>query len=140
MKSDFDTFAEKLQEEIIEDVRRHYSETVIDNWMHPRNLGKIEKPDGYARITGPCGDTMEFFLTITSNIIKECRFLTDGCGTSIACGSIVTELAKGKELNQAVGITQEIVLKTCGGLPPDDEHCAILASNTLIEAIRNYKR
>ncbi|MBA7621587.1 Iron-sulfur cluster assembly scaffold protein IscU [subsurface metagenome] len=108
--------------------------------MHPRNLGKIEKPDSYARITGPCGDTMEFFLTIKSNIIKECRFLTDGCGTSIACGSIVTELAKGKELNQAVGITQEIVLKTCGGLLPDDEHCALLASNTLIEAIRNYKR
>ncbi|MCK4233143.1 iron-sulfur cluster assembly scaffold protein [candidate division WOR-3 bacterium] len=140
MSSDFEKFAERLQEEILEDARKHYTEIVIDNWMHPRNLGKIENPDGYGKVTGSCGDTMEFFLTIKSNIIKECRFLTDGCGTSIACGSIVTELAKGKELNQAVGITQEIVLKTCGGLLPDDEHCALLASNTLIEAIRNYKR
>ena len=140
MKSDFDEFAEKLQEEVLEDARKRYSETVIDHWLHPRNLGKIENPDGYGKVTGSCGDTMEFFLTIKRNIIKECRFLTDGCGTSIACGSIVTELAKGKELNQAVGITQEVVLKTCGGLQLDDEHCALLASNTLIEAIRNYKR
>ena len=94
MKSDFDTFAEKLQEEILEDVRKYYSEMVIDHWMHPRNLKKIEEPEGYSRITGPCGDTMEISLTIKDDKITDCCFRTDGCGTSIACGSIVTELAK----------------------------------------------
>ena len=140
MKSDFDTFAEKLQEEIVEDVRKHYSEMVVDYWMHPRNLGKIEVPDGYARITGSCGDTMEIFLMIKGTMIRNCCFLTDGCGTAIACGGIVTELAKEKKVSEAKEITQDVILKTCGGLPPESEHCALLASNTLIEAIKDYER
>ncbi|MCK4576070.1 iron-sulfur cluster assembly scaffold protein [candidate division WOR-3 bacterium] len=140
MKSDFDNFAEKLQEEILEDVRKHYSKVVIDNWMHPRNMGRMEDPDGYGRVTGPCGDTMEIFISVKKGKIIDCKFVTDGCGTSIACGSIVTELAKGKSLDKAKEINQTVALETCGGLPPDDEHCALLSSNTLIEAIRNYER
>jgi len=139
MKPDFDKFAEKLQEEILEDARKHYSETVIDNWMHPRNMGRIEEPDGYGKVKGSCGDTMEFFLMIKSNVIKECCFLTDGCGTSIACGNIVAELAKGKKIDMAKKITRDVALKECGGLPPEDEHCALLASTTLAEAIENYE-
>jgi len=140
MKSNFDKFAEQLQEEILQDARKHYSKTIIDHWLHPRNLGRIDKPDGYGKITGSCGDTMEFFLTVENNIIKKCNFLTDGCGTSIACGSIVTELAKGKDINEAKKITQDVVLGTCGGLPPEDEHCALLASNTLNQAIEKFEK
>ncbi len=126
MKSDFDTFAEKLQEEIFEDVRKHYSEIVVDHWMHPRNFGNLENPDGYARITGPCGDTMEIFLAIEGNKITNCRFLTDGCGTTITCGSIVNELAKGKKVSEAKGITRSVILKACGGLPPENEHWVLI--------------
>lgn len=139
MKPDFDKFAEQLQEEILQDARKHYSETVIDHWMNPRNLGRIENPDGYGKITGSCGDAMEFFLIIENNKITKCHFLTDGCGTSIACGSIVTELAKGKDINEAKKITQDVVLGTCGGLPPEDEHCALLASDTLAAALKHYE-
>ena len=108
--------------------------------MHPRNLKKIEEPEGYSRITGPCGDTIEISLTIKDNKITDCCFGTDGCGTSIACGSIVTELAKGKKLNDAKKITQEVILKKCGGLPAENEHCALLASTTLLDAIEYYEK
>lgn len=140
MKSDFDKFAEQLQEEVFRDARRHYSEMVVNHWLHPRNIGKIKNPDGYGKVTGSCGDTMEMFLTIENNKITKCKFLTDGCGTSIACGSITTELAKGKDIKEAKKITQNVVLKTCGGLPPEDEHCALLASDTLLVAIKNYEK
>ncbi len=140
MKSVFDEFSDKLQEEVLEDIRKNYSETVIDHWMHPRNFGSLAQPDGFARITGNCGDTMQIFLAIKNKRITDCRYLTDGCGTSIACGSIVTELAKGKSLDDAKNISHVAVLESCDGLPPENEHCALLASNTLIEAIRNYER
>ena len=139
MKSDFDTFAEKLQEEILEDARKDYSEIVIDNWMNPKNMGIIDEPDGYGKVRGSCGDTMEFFIKVDNNRIKMCNFMTDGCGTSIACGSIVSELAKGKKIDMAKKITSDVVLKKCGGLPPEDEHCALLASDTLLEAIKNHE-
>ncbi len=139
MKSDFDTFAEKLQEEVLEDARRHYSETVIDHWMNPRNPGKIENPDGYGKIRGSCGDTMEFFLTVENNTIKKCSFLTDGCGTSIACASIVTGHVRGKDIEEAKKVTPQVILQICGGLPPDDEHCAFLASDTLAAALKHYE-
>ena len=139
MKSDFDKFAEEIQGDIIDNARKRYSEIVIDHWLHPRNFGKLEKADAYGRITGPCGDTMEIFLYIKDNKIVDCHFLSDGCGTSVVCGSIVTELAKGKTIKEAKEISKGSVLKACGGLPKEDEHCALLASNTLIEAIENYE-
>jgi nitrogen fixation NifU-like protein len=138
-RSDFSSFAEQLQREIIDEARKNYSEIVVDHWLHPRNFGKIEDPDGYGRMTGPCGDTMEIFLTVEDGAIAQCAYFTDGCGTTIACGSIVTELARGRSIEEGKAVTQAFVLKTCGGLPSDDEHCALLASNTLMEAIAFYE-
>lgn len=140
MESDFDNFAEKLQEEVIEDVRNHYSEVVINNWMNPEHMGRIENPDGYGKIKGSCGDTMQFFINIDKDKISECKFITDGCGTSIACGNIVAGLAEGKRLDVAKEINSDMVLKKCGGLPPEDEHCALLAYTTLTEAIEFYEK
>lgn len=137
--SNFNEFAKRLQQEILDEVKREYSKTVIEHWQHPRNFGRIEDPDGYGRMTGPCGDTMEIFLTVDGAVISQCTFRTDGCGTSIACGSITTELARGKTIEEAKGINQESILKTCGGLPPEDVHCTLLASNTLLEAIALYE-
>jgi nitrogen fixation NifU-like protein len=139
MSSEIDKFVEQLQGEITEEEKATFSGIVIDRFMNPRNLGGILEPDGYARITGICGDTLEIYLKIRDENIAECLFLTDGCGPTIACGSIVTELASGKNIQEAKGISQDIVLEACGGLPESHTHCAMLAAYTLGEAIREYE-
>ncbi|MBN1160496.1 MAG: iron-sulfur cluster assembly scaffold protein [Dehalococcoidales bacterium] len=114
-----------------------YSETVVDHTLNPRNLGSFPDADGYANITGPCGDTMEMWLKLDGNIIIKAGFITDGCGTTIASGSMVTEIVKDKSLAEALKISQKDVLDALGGLPEESEHCALLASNTLKAAIRD---
>ncbi len=115
-----------------------YSETVVDHIMDPRNLGSIEKADGFARITGPCGDTMKIWLTVEEGAISEARFMTDGCGTSIASGSMVTELVRGKSIDEAHKVSMQDVLNALDGLPQDNLHCALLAADTLKQAVKDY--
>ena len=130
--------ADRLEADIMEQARRTYSATVIDHAMNPRNIGTMEDADGHARFTGPCGDTMEIFLKIANDIIAGVSFITDGCGTSIASGSMVTELAKSKHVQKAYRISQKDVLENLGGLPEEDEHCALLAASTMRLAIHDY--
>lgn len=132
-------FAEKLQEKIMQDLRRIYSAKVINHWQRPINWGIMNNADGYGKITGPCGDTMEMSIKVKNNKIIKCTFDTDGCGTTIACGSIVTEMVKGKTIKEARKITQNKVLQFCGGLPAEDKHCVLLAANTLQKAIDDYE-
>jgi nitrogen fixation NifU-like protein len=120
------------------EVSEVYSGTVIDRARHPRNLGALEGANGFARITGSCGDTMEIWLKVRDGVINEATFVTDGCGTSIASGSMVTELAQGKTVGEALRIEQCDVLDALGGLPGYSRHCALLAANTLKEAIKDY--
>ena len=134
MTSEFD----ELQELIIADARKIYSETVINHFMNPRNLGDMDDADGFAKVTGPCGDTMELWLKVKNGTIAHATFMTDGCGTSIASGSMDTEIAKGKSVSEARKISQQDVLSALGGLPEESEHCALLAANTLKEAMRDY--
>ena len=129
---------DELQAMVTADARQIYSETVIDHAMNPRNLGEMADNDGFARVTGPCGDTMEMWLKVTDGMIIQATFYTDGCGTSIASGSMVTEMAKGKSIIEAQKISQQNVLDALGGLPDESEHCALLAANTLNAAIRDY--
>jgi nitrogen fixation protein NifU and related proteins len=129
---------EGLQQFILADARSVYCETVIDHAMNPRNAGVMKDADGFAGLTGSCGDTMEIWLRISGDTITDISFMTDGCGTSIASGSMVTEMAKGKVISDARQITQHQVLDALGGLPRESEHCALLASNTLRAAIRDY--
>ena len=129
---------EQLQELVINEMRENYSEIVIDHVMNPRNVGNMDNASGFARITGPCGDTMEIWLKVRDATITESTFMTDGCGTTIAAGSIVTELAKGKTVIQAHKISQQDVLSALGGLPEENQHCALLAANTMREAIKDY--
>ncbi|MBN2026662.1 MAG: iron-sulfur cluster assembly scaffold protein [Actinobacteria bacterium] len=121
-----------------EEMRRTYSEAAIDHAMNPRNMGRLKDADGWARYTGPCGDTMEIWIRTSSDEIEEARFFTDGCGTSMASGSMVTELATGKSIDEALEIGQEDVLDALGGLPEENEHCALLAATTLKLAIGDY--
>ncbi|MBU1205957.1 MAG: iron-sulfur cluster assembly scaffold protein [Proteobacteria bacterium] len=134
MASELDKIAEELQKE----AWAGYTEVVIDHAQNPRNVGSIQNADGVAMITGPCGDTMEIWLGVREDVIKEARFWTDGCGTSIASGSMVTELAKGKTIREAMRITQKDVLDALGGLPEESQHCALLAADTLREAVKDY--
>jgi len=134
MTSGFD----ELQELIMADMRKVYSETVIDHAMNPRNVGDMGNADGLARVTGSCGDTMEIWLKVRDDSVADATFWTDGCGASIASGSMVTELVKEKSIPQAQKVTQQDVLNALGGLPEESIHCALLAANTLKEAIKDY--
>ena len=129
---------EKFEELIKQEMRKIYSEAVIEYSMNPRNLGELEDPDGFARVTGPCGDTMSVWLKVNGDTIINASFMTDGCGTTIASGSMVTEMAKGKRITEAQKISQQNVLDALGGLPDESKHCALLAANTLKEAVRDY--
>lgn len=134
MSSDFD----ELQEMVMADAHEIYSDTVIDHAMQPRNIGEIRDASGFARITGPCGDTMEMWVRVSNDVITGVRFMTDGCGPSIASGSMVTEMVKGKNINGVLEIDQDDVLSSLGGLPEESEHCALLAASTIKAAIRDY--
>jgi len=116
------------------------SSIVIDHMTSPRNWGIMSQNDGYGRVTGPCGDTMEISLRVIDNQVVKCTYDTDGCGTTLSCGSIVTEIATGKSIVQAKRIDQQTILTYCRGLPKANEHCALLAANTLQEAIQDYER
>jgi nitrogen fixation NifU-like protein len=119
-------------------VGNEYSETVIAHLREPRNVGAIPKADGQATVTGPCGDTMAIWLRVHHDRIQQATFWTDGCGTTIAAGSMITELVKGKGVGQALGVAQQHVLDALGGLPEDSVHCALLAANTMHAAVRDY--
>ena len=134
MASELDKMAEELQKE----VWAGYSEVVIDHAQNPRNVGSIPNANGFAVVTGSCGDTMEIWLKVRDGIIRQATFWTDGCGTSIAAGSMVTELAKEKTITSALRITQQDVLDALNGLPEESVHCALLAANTLKEAAKDY--
>jgi len=121
-----------------EDMKEVYSEIAFDYATNPRNLGDMEDADGFAKITGPCGDTMQIWLKINDGIITGAAFTTDGCGNAIASCSMVTELAKGKSVFESKKIGDQDILSALGGLPEEGEHCALLASNTLKAAIRDY--
>jgi len=129
---------QKFEELIKQEMRKIYSEAVVEHSMNPKNLGELEDASAFARVTGPCGDTMSIWLRINGASIFNASFTTDGCGTTIASGSMVTEMVKGKSIGEAQKITQRDVLNTLGGLPQESEHCALLAANTLKAAIRDY--
>jgi nitrogen fixation NifU-like protein len=129
---------EQFEELIKQEMRKIYSEAAIEHSMNPRNLGELENADGFAKVLGSCGDTMEIWLRVNNGTISDLGFLTDGCGTSIASGSMVTELAKGKSIAEAHKISPKDVLDALGGLPEESQHCALLAANTLKAAIKDY--
>lgn len=130
--------SDDLERLVMEDMRGSYTEVVIDHALHPRNVGSMPNADGFASVTGPCGDTMEIWLRLKDNRVAEATFRTDGCGTSIAAGSMVTELANGRSIAEVLRVSQQDVLNALGGLPEESIHCALLAANALKEATKDY--
>jgi len=138
MAQEFDEEFKEVEQSVMEEMKKVYSEKTIDHFLNPRNLGEIPAPDGFGRVTGPCGDTMEIYLNVRDGKVSNASFWTDGCGTSIASGSMVTEMAKRMNIGEAQRISQHDVLAALDGLPEESEHCALLAANTLKEAIKDY--
>ena len=118
-----------------------YSEKVIDHFTNPRNVGVIEDADGVGRIGNPvCGDMMEMSVKIDDNVISDIKFRTFGCGAAIATSSIATELIKGKEIDEALELTNRAIAEALGGLPPVKMHCSVLAADALKMALADYYR
>lgn len=140
MTDTLDRWVSELQETMLSEAEELYSPQVIERWRSPRNWGTMEKPDGFSKITGPCGDTMQISLKVQDNHITEIRYITTGCATSIASGSMATELAQSKSLEEAQNIDQATILEALGGLPEESEHCALLASNVLQAAVEDYRK
>ena len=138
MSDEFDRFAQELQEQIFEETRVDYGDIAFERWMNPLYMGKIDAPDGYGSLTGSCGDTIQIFLKFENGKVKEASFLTDGCGSSAVCGSFAAEMAIGKNPDELVEVTGELILNILGGFPKKDEHCAFLAGNAVQEALNDY--
>jgi nitrogen fixation NifU-like protein len=132
---DFERWVELLQAEILRREQEMFSARVLAEARDPKNLGAILDPDGRAAVTGPCGDTMEIFLRVNGSRIEEAAFLTDGCGPTVACGSLVTQMVEGKTLEEATTLEAADLILALDGLPPEHIHCATLAVNTLQQAI-----
>ncbi len=117
-----------------------YSKTVMDHFRNPRNVGVIEKPDGIGEVGNPiCGDMMTIYLRIKDNIIEDIKFQTFGCGSAIAVSSMLTEIAKGKSIEEAKKITNKDVAEALEGLPKNKLHCSNLGADALHMAIKNYE-
>ena len=128
-----------------------YGEKVMDHFTHPRNVGEIKNADGVGETGNPtCGDIMKIFLKIGKRqiangekfeeYIEDIKFQTFGCGAAVATSSMVTEMVKGKTLDEAEKISNATVAEALGGLPPVKMHCSNLAANALHEAIKNYRK
>src|SRR4030066_248772 len=117
-----------------------YSKKVMEHFMHPRNVGVIDNPDGYGKVGNPvCGDLMEIFIKVKDDIITDIKFRTFGCGSAIATSSMATEMAKGMHVDQAMKPPRNDVATELEGLPPVKMHCSNLAADALHEAIKDYK-
>ena len=136
-ETDFDRLVAELQQQIIEQEQALYSAKVIEESRNPSNLGRTAEPDAYGIVHGWCGDTMEVYLRLNGARIREATFMPDGCGPSVACGSMLTTMARGMSLEEAGQTTPQDLLAALGGLPEESVHCAELAVSTLREAIAN---
>ena len=117
-----------------------YSEKVMDHFTNPRNVGELEDPDGVGRVGNPtCGDIMEFQIKVNDGHISDVKFRTFGCGAAIAVSSMVSEMAKGKSLDEAMKITNKMVASELDGLPKNKLHCSNLGADALHKAIEDYK-
>ncbi len=118
-----------------------YTEKLLDHFKNPRNMGRIENPDGIGKVGNPvCGDVMWIYIKVKDNKIEDIKFETFGCGAAIATSSVITELAKGKTIEEAEKITNQDVIDVLEGLPPIKKHCSLLAEQGLRAAIEDYRK
>jgi len=120
---------------------RVYSEQVMEHFRNPRNVGEIKDADGVGKVGNPvCGDIMELSIKVKDGRIDDAKFRTFGCGAAIATSSMVTELVKGKTIEEALEVSNKAVVEALGGLPPVKMHCSVLAEQALRSAIEDYRK
>lgn len=117
-----------------------YSEKVMDHFMNPRNVGKIEDADGIGEVgNAKCGDIMKIYIKVENDIITDVKFNTFGCGSAIASSSMATEMIKGKPVDEALELTNKAVAEALDGLPAHKLHCSVLAEEAIKAAIEDYR-
>ena len=137
--TDFELMVARLRQEIAEQERAIYSAKVLDEAHHPSNVGRMSEPDAYGKVRSWCGDAMEFYLRLNGDRIEEVKFMTDGCGPTLASGNTLARLVEGRTLEEASAVTLEEVIEALDGLPKESVHCAELAVSTLQNAIFNWR-
>ena len=116
-----------------------YTDTVMDHFMHPRNVGEIKDPSGVGEVgNAKCGDIMKMYLDIENDVIRDVKFETFGCGSAIASSSMATEMIKGKTVEEALAISNKDVVDALGGLPAHKLHCSVLAEEAIKSAVKDY--
>jgi nitrogen fixation NifU-like protein len=135
----FGRFVEELQREVDEQAQAVYSAMLIEEAHHPSHIGRMDASDAYGRSMGWCGDMMEFYLRLDGECIKAVKFMTDGCGPTIACGNALARLVEGLTLEEAGDVTPERIVEALDGLPAEHFHCAELAVSTLQNAIFGWR-
>lgn len=135
---EFDALVNKIQGEVFTEAKEALGEKGFDRWRNPKFCGRLEAADGYAKLTGDCGDTMEMYLRVHDEKVAEVAYFTDGCNSSSIAGSFAAELATGKGFAEVLDLRGQDVLNEIGRFPESEEHCAHLAVRTLQEALNSY--
>ena len=118
-----------------------YNPIVLEHLTNPRNKGEMENPDGVGEAQNPvCGDTMRLFIKVKDNRITDAKFLTFGCGAAIASSSMATEMVKGRTIEEALMISNQVVAEALGGLPAAKIHCSVLAERAIKAAVSDYRK
>lgn len=117
-----------------------YSEKVVEYFMNPKNVGRLDPADGVGEVGNPrCGDVMKIYIRVQDGCIEDIRFETFGCAAAIATSSMITEMVKGKTVEEALAVTNKDVAEALGGLPPEKIHCSLLAEEGIRAAVEDYR-
>lgn len=136
--NEFDALIHKIQGEVFNEAKEALGEKGFDRWRNPKFCGRLEGADGYAKLTGDCGDTMEMYVKVHDEKVGEVAYFTDGCSSSSIAGSFAAELALKKGFTEVLDLRGQDVLNEIGRFPEAEEHCAHLAVRTLQEALNAY--
>jgi len=137
---DFVKMVEELQKKIEYEEEATYSQIVIREYQNPTNFGVLKRPDAIGKVTGSCNDTMKITLRVGHGMISDARFWTDGCGATVACGSMLMKMVKGKPIEEVQCISKDDLLKAVDGLPKEHLHCAKLAVDALQSALKQLDK
>jgi nitrogen fixation NifU-like protein len=129
---------QELKGKMLKDEKDFFSPSAYERWLNPIYKGSIDNPDGYACLTGKCGETIEMRLKFDGEHVSQAAFETAGCAAITVCGSFAAEMAIGKSPEEILEITGETIMETVGSFPKEEAHCAFLAAETLQEALHNF--
>lgn len=138
MADKLDAFLDQLQNDIFDEAKDALGEKGFERWRTPRYTGRMQNPDGWSKVTGECGDTMEIYLKFKDNRVAKASYYTDGCASSQVSGSFAAELTLGRTPEEVTDITPDRILMAIGKLPEEDLHCTTLAARTVHGALDNY--